>query len=317
MPLDYSKFDNIVDSDDEKEKAKEVTTKKPDVPKPKCGNCGATPDKLVRCSICKKAGYCSAQCQRDDWKFHKRVCTAPVVEKDSNTTAVPKKGAGAAAATKKKNKVDEKDDSDDDKTPITWYKHRETKLPPSAQGPSKFDDAPESPADETEKRISASSVWNTAGTWEERNVLPWARKEFELMLPGLSCVRDDFTLTVKDVSAVTGDASVGTNRGKARHIFDLALELKIEVKVGDKVYTGKLTIEEFNHDALSTDADAVHVAWAFTDEKKCKASLLKAVSGGVGAGAMDFIAETDATPTTLSQHVLGALRDFLPKFNAL
>ncbi|CBZ55065.1 putative zinc finger MYND domain-containing protein [Neospora caninum Liverpool] len=53
--------------------------------KPKaCANCGkqesaATPEnanplKLKRCGACGEAFYCSAGCQRADWRLHRRVC---------------------------------------------------------------------------------------------------------------------------------------------------------------------------------------------------------------------------------------------------
>lgn len=34
-------------------------------------------DKVLRCSRCKEAVYCSAQCQTADWKKHKRACNPP------------------------------------------------------------------------------------------------------------------------------------------------------------------------------------------------------------------------------------------------
>lgn len=38
----------------------------------KCGR-GGNP-KLLVCSRCKRAGYCSKICQKQDWKLHKAVC---------------------------------------------------------------------------------------------------------------------------------------------------------------------------------------------------------------------------------------------------
>jgi hypothetical protein len=32
-------------------------------------------DRLLRCSRCKKAYYCSADCQKQDWAVHKNKCT--------------------------------------------------------------------------------------------------------------------------------------------------------------------------------------------------------------------------------------------------
>ena len=36
---------------------------------------------LMVCSNCKKAYYCSRECQREDWKSHKHYCIAPDDEK--------------------------------------------------------------------------------------------------------------------------------------------------------------------------------------------------------------------------------------------
>jgi hypothetical protein len=41
-----------------------------------CENCGSTPEnnKLFKCSRCVTTRYCSKECQRAHWKFHKRQC---------------------------------------------------------------------------------------------------------------------------------------------------------------------------------------------------------------------------------------------------
>ncbi|PFH34085.1 MYND finger domain-containing protein [Besnoitia besnoiti] len=49
-----------------------------------CGNCGKketpageaseNPVKLKRCGACGEVYYCSAECQKQDWRHHKRVC---------------------------------------------------------------------------------------------------------------------------------------------------------------------------------------------------------------------------------------------------
>jgi len=46
----------------------------PTPPPPKCRGCGKTEGPFRRCGRCKVATYCSAACQRNDWKYHRRTC---------------------------------------------------------------------------------------------------------------------------------------------------------------------------------------------------------------------------------------------------
>lgn len=40
-----------------------------------CENCGVARDHLLRCGQCRVAGYCNAECQREDWRRrHRRHC---------------------------------------------------------------------------------------------------------------------------------------------------------------------------------------------------------------------------------------------------
>ena len=47
-------------------------------PGPKCGSCDKTEadvgHPLKLCAKCRSAQYCSRECQKDDWKQHKKVC---------------------------------------------------------------------------------------------------------------------------------------------------------------------------------------------------------------------------------------------------
>lgn len=48
----------------------------PPRPPPACWQCGKTGVKLQRCSGCMKARYCSAACQKLQWKTHKAECAS-------------------------------------------------------------------------------------------------------------------------------------------------------------------------------------------------------------------------------------------------
>lgn len=41
-----------------------------------CGKCGKGGKALMKCARCHKVAYCSKDCQRLDWKVHKRTCSA-------------------------------------------------------------------------------------------------------------------------------------------------------------------------------------------------------------------------------------------------
>jgi hypothetical protein len=51
----------------------------------RCRNCGKGKSSdgvnLLRCSRCSIAKYCSPECQRADWKEHKKLCAKPVLDK--------------------------------------------------------------------------------------------------------------------------------------------------------------------------------------------------------------------------------------------
>lgn len=45
-----------------------------------CSFCMKIVEKKMNCSRCKKAFYCNVDCQRKDWKAHKKLCVAAAAE---------------------------------------------------------------------------------------------------------------------------------------------------------------------------------------------------------------------------------------------
>jgi len=58
-----------------------------------CAHCGKQGAGFKRCSRCKQACYCGAECQNADWKRHKKTCAPPVPLQD---VAAKLNAAGAA-----------------------------------------------------------------------------------------------------------------------------------------------------------------------------------------------------------------------------
>ncbi|RDI79478.1 Ribosome biogenesis protein [Venturia inaequalis] len=42
---------------------------------PKCNTCGLAGNQLLTCSKCNVRRYCDQECQRNEWKLHKKTCT--------------------------------------------------------------------------------------------------------------------------------------------------------------------------------------------------------------------------------------------------
>lgn len=303
--MDYSKFDGIVDSDDEKEtsaKTKKVTK----TAGGKCGNCHKAGVKLKAC-VCKKVSYCSTECQKRDWQYHRRTCSSKSGSSASATSAKPKPRPRPKTVdeTAQQKKREEEDDDEDE--PLTWYKHRETKLPPSASGPVKQVAAEAS----RPKAPSAGSAWNAAGTWEERDVLPWAKEKVTEVLVGLSRDFGQGAIVATEVKGVKGDASIGVVRGTVRRLCDVSLIVDFEARAGEHRLTGKVVISDLTHDlneALEMKAD-------LADSNP--APIAKLVRAHLGPPAATLPAKDDPPKTFIEDLAVALRRSFIPAFMAL
>lgn len=87
----------------------------------------------------------------------------------------------------------------------------------------------------------ASSVWNSAGTWEERDVSAWAKERLQALLLSVELEEAGTKITVKSVTKCTGDARVLFIRGKKRAGFEFHLALQWEATVASNPETGETT----------------------------------------------------------------------------
>ncbi|XP_023515376.1 uncharacterized protein LOC111779547 [Cucurbita pepo subsp. pepo] len=99
------------------------------------------------------------------------------------------------------------------------------------------------------------SVWNRAGTWEEKNVNKWANDRMkELLMSVASLEFSSGKAEIVDVSKCVGDAVLVTVRNKKRvgYTYELTLKIKGEwtIRQEKKMVQGHIDIPEFSFGEL-------------------------------------------------------------------
>ncbi|KAA8522649.1 hypothetical protein F0562_009189 [Nyssa sinensis] len=99
------------------------------------------------------------------------------------------------------------------------------------------------------------SVWNRAGTWEEKNLNKWASDRIkELLISVGSLEFSGGRAEIEEVSKCVGDAFLVTVRNKKRvgYTYELTLRTKGEWQVGEekKKVKGQIDIPEFSFGEL-------------------------------------------------------------------
>jgi len=288
--IDYSKFDQIEDSDDEKPQTKTSTSpaKAAEAEKPHCANCHKDISKPLRCGVCKKVSYCSAACQKGDWQFHKRNCQKP---EEPKAKAPAKKPVTPEEKERREKKREEERVVDNDNDDIgTWYRHREWK--PTVEPKKEFKpvtvDAAETAAVPAAP-AAAGSAWNAAGTWEEKDVTDMAKRTLQDKLSALTEMEIASGVLSASMQSVEGEASKPVIRGKLRHFFDLSFKVNFTFKWmdadGQKQAEGTVSISDFTNDTFAEGVLAAPVVeLSFKDARKLEPSRRHAVEAGIGAG---------------------------------
>lgn len=110
---------------------------------------------------------------------------------------------------------------------------------------------------------SNGSVWNSAGTYEERILTPWASSRLSELMKGIKVTvpaqaigsgsASGVSIAAVKVEGVTGDAQISMIRGKTKHICDFSLTLhwRMEVETNDgddEAVEGKMAVADITAD---------------------------------------------------------------------
>ncbi|KAJ4829213.1 hypothetical protein Tsubulata_024522 [Turnera subulata] len=112
------------------------------------------------------------------------------------------------------------------------------------------------------------SVWNRAGTWEEKNLNNWATGRIKDLLGSMdSLAFSEGKAQIAEVSRCSGDAFLVTVRNKKRVGYNYELTLKVEgewtIQEENKKVKSSIEIPEFSFGEL----DDLQMQVRLTDEK--------------------------------------------------
>ncbi|KAK4432753.1 hypothetical protein Salat_1037500 [Sesamum alatum] len=99
------------------------------------------------------------------------------------------------------------------------------------------------------------SVWNRAGTWEEKNLNKWASDRIKELLPSMGSLEfSSGTAEIAEVTRCSGDAFLVTVRNKKRvgYTYELTLRVEGEWCIGGekKKLKGHIDVPEFSFGEL-------------------------------------------------------------------
>ncbi|PIA44071.1 hypothetical protein AQUCO_01800252v1 [Aquilegia coerulea] len=111
------------------------------------------------------------------------------------------------------------------------------------------------------------SVWNKAGTWEEKNLNSWASRRIKELLPAVILEFSTGKAEIADVSKCVGDAFLVTVRNKKRvgYTYELTLTFKGEwcIQEENKKINGHIDVPEFSFGEL----DGLKIDIRLSEEK--------------------------------------------------
>jgi len=137
--------------------------------------------------------------------------------------------------------------------------------------PKKINSAMEAATPAMKKAEEGVSVWNSAGTWEEKDVSKWAVDSFTACLSGISLDLSCGRVECGDLKLNESSASVVKVRGKRRNLFDFNCTVPFEAEIDGESVKGKANFAD-----IAPDCDGEYECQIEWDETPGNAVRMKA-----------------------------------------
>ena len=129
------------------------------------------------------------------------------------------------------------------------------------------------------------SAWNSAGTFESKQMTPWAKQRITELVKELDVVgaADGVTITVKNVE-LEGDAEIVSARGKRKVIYDFIATLTWELSFGDDDSTATGTMKVADIEADEGDYEVTEIAVTGSTTKEGTDMIRKYIRSSAACG---------------------------------
>ncbi|KAJ3308707.1 hypothetical protein HDV04_000963 [Boothiomyces sp. JEL0838] len=104
--------------------------------------------------------------------------------------------------------------------------------------------------------VNTGTNWKNVNNWHwvDKNCLPWAKDYFVERLTNISVDHNGTSVSISEVTDVTGDCDLNQRKGQVINIFDLQLKLKWKgTNANGTEATGRIVMPEFMHDTHVDD----------------------------------------------------------------
>lgn len=210
------------------------------------------------------------------------VKVASVSTSENSSTRTAKISASSSPTEKKTEKVDDEDEEKifTKSEPVRGYKivngkktsYFHNELSEEAKNligdiaPKKLETVPAPVA--TPAAAAGASVWNQAGTWEEKDLTKWAKTTLQECIENTTYILPDSSpapgalVTVTKVKTLEGHASCAVARGKKRYIYEFMVKLDWKLHSpsddSDLECTGSLAVPDIDGTIDLGDGYEIH-----------------------------------------------------------